>query len=79
MLRENMELGLYPTLGILVLAIGLFVLAGNRARQPSEPLKVRLVNYHYVQFFFVVLALVMIAHLLTILAGHPVTGQGMRR
>ncbi len=76
-----MDFGLYPTLGVFALAIGLFVLAGAHARRPSEPLKVRMVNYHYyhyVQFFCVVLALVMIAHLLTIFAGHPVTGQGMR-
>ncbi len=74
-----MDLGLYPTLGILIAAIGLFVLGGWLARRPSEPLKVRLMNYHYLQFFCVVVVLVMLAHLLTIAAGHPVTGQGMRR
>lgn len=70
-----MDLGLFPTLGIFALAVGLFVFAAWRARKPSEPLKVRMLNYHYVQFVCVVLALVMLAHLLTILAGHPVTGR----
>lgn len=74
-----MELGLYPTLGIIAVAIGLFVLGGRLACRPSEPLKVRLMNYHYLQFFCVVVVLAMLAHLLTIAAGHPVTGQGMRR
>jgi hypothetical protein len=50
--------------------------ANWRARQPAQPFKVRLVNYHVVQMAAIVVVLLMAAHLATLWAGHPVTGQG---
>jgi len=73
-----MELGLYPTLGILLLAGVIFALAEREARRPSEPLKVRMFNYRYLQVFLLVVALALAAHLVTLIAGHPLTGRGFQ-
>jgi hypothetical protein len=73
-----MELGLAATLAITGLGLGLFGFANWRARQPAQPLKVRMVNYHVIQMAAIVVVLLMAAHLVTLFAGHPVTGQGAR-
>lgn len=70
-----MELGFEATLAIAALGVALFGFASWRARQPAEPLKVRWVNYHMVQFTGILVVLLMAAHLVTLFAGHPVTGQ----
>jgi hypothetical protein len=72
-----MDLGLYPTLGILALLIGLIAFSSWRGRRPSEPLKVRMINYHIVTLVCIVAVMVMLAHLITIIAGHPVTGRSL--
>jgi cytochrome b561 len=68
-----MELSLPVTLTILVLSLGMFAFANWRGRQPAEPLKVRMVNYHVVQIGCVIVVLLMIAHLATLISGQPVT------
>ena len=70
-----MELSLAATIGIVGLMFALFGFANWRARQPSEPLKVRMINYHVVQMACIVVILLMVAHLITIFAGRPLTGQ----
>jgi len=70
-----MELGLAATLAITAGAFALFGFATWRARQPAEPLKVRWVNYHLIQFAAILVVLLMAAHLMTLFAGRPVTGQ----
>jgi len=72
-----MEMNLPVTLAIVGLTAVLFAFAGWRARQPSQPLKVRMVNYHVVQIVCIVVILVMGAHLITLLTGGgaPVTGR----
>jgi hypothetical protein len=70
-----MELNLPVTLAIVALIAGLFAFANWRSRQPAQPLKVRMINYHVVQLLCIVLLLVMGSHLLTLWLGHPVTGQ----
>jgi len=65
-----MELNLPVTLTIMVLTMGMFAFANWRARQPAQPLKVRLVNYHVVQLACLVLLLLMLAHLVTLLTGN---------
>lgn len=70
-----MELSLIATLAITALAMGIFGFASWRAKQPAQPLKVRMVNYHVIQFASIVVVLLMAAHLVTLFAGHPVTGQ----
>jgi hypothetical protein len=70
-----MDLSLTATLAITVLIFALFGFANWRARQPAEPLKVRMINYHVVQMACIVVILLMAAHLITLFAGHPLTGQ----
>jgi hypothetical protein len=76
-----MELNLPVTLAIVALTLVVFTVASWRARQPAEPLKVRMINYHVVQIMCIVVILVMGAHLLTLLlGGSPATQQlGGRR
>jgi len=70
-----MNLSLTVTLIVVVLTMAVFGFANWRARQPAEPLKVRMINYHVVQMACIVVILLMAAHLLTIFTGRPVTGQ----
>ena len=70
-----MELSLPVTLTILVLTSAMFVFANWRGRQPAQPLKVRMINYHVVQIFCVVVVLLMAAHLVTLLSGQPMSGK----
>ena len=70
-----MELDLPVTLSIVALTLAVFALASWRARQPAEPLKVRMVNYHVIQIACIVVILVMAAHLVTLLTGAPLGGQ----
>jgi hypothetical protein len=69
-----MELNLPVTLIIVLLTGALFAFAYWRAKQPAQPLKVRMVNYHVVQLICIVVILVMGAHLVTLLFGAPLTG-----
>ena len=69
-----MDLSLTTTLTVVVLTFAVFAFANWRARQPAEPLKVRMVNYHVIQMACIVVILLMAAHLITIFAGRPVTG-----
>jgi L-asparagine transporter-like permease len=64
-----MELSLPITLAIAMLTMAMFVFASWRARQPSQPLKVRMINYHVVQLVCIVVLLLMLAHLMTLLTG----------
>ena len=66
-----MELSLPVTLTILVLTGATFAFATWRARQPAQPLKVRMINYHVVQIVCAVVVLLMAAHLMTLLSGQP--------
>jgi hypothetical protein len=71
-----MELNLPVTLTILVLTLGMFAFANWRARQPAQPLKVRMVNYHVVQMICIIVVLLMAAHLVTLFSGQPLTPRG---
>lgn len=66
-----MTLGLPVTLGILAAAFALFGFALWRGRQPADPMRVRMVNYHLVQLFAILIVLLMAAHLLTLFKGTP--------
>jgi hypothetical protein len=69
-----MELGLPLTLTMAILSMAMFAFATWRARQPAEPLKVRMINYHVVQIACLVVLLLMIAHLVTLLTGRSLQG-----
>lgn len=71
-----MELSLVMTLTIVVLTGGMFAFANWKARQPAEPLKVRMINYHVVQIICVIVLLLMVAHLVTLLSGQPLAPRG---
>jgi len=64
-----MRLDLPVTLALFAASLGLFLFAGWRARQPAQPLKVRMINYHVVQILSIVVMLVFAAHLITLFAG----------
>ena len=70
-----MELSLPVTLTVLVLTGAMFAFANWRARQPAQPLKVRMINYHVVQIVCVVVVLLMVAHLVTLFSGQPMGGR----
>ena len=70
-----MELNLTMSLTILVLTAGMFAFANWRARQPAQPLKVRMINYHVVQIICVVVVLLMVAHLVTLISGQAPRGR----
>ncbi len=74
-----MELSLPLTLTILVATMGLFAFAYWRGSRPAEPLKVRMVNYHVIQIACIVVVLLMVAHLVTLFFGQPLTPRGGRR
>ena len=59
------------TLTMLAASFGLFGFANWRARQPAQPLKVRMVNYNVVQILALVLVIVVLAHLVTLVTGTP--------
>ena len=70
-----MELDLIPTLILLALNAALFAFAVYKHRQPADPLKPRLISYGVVQLLCIIVFLLIGAHLVTLVVGHPVTGQ----
>ena len=64
-----MRLDLPVTLALFAASIGLFLFASWRARQPAQPLKVRMINYNIVQILSLVVILVFAAHLITLFSG----------
>lgn len=66
-----MEMTLPVTLAVTLLTGAVFGFAYWKGKQPAEPLKVRMVNYHVVQIACVVVLLVLGAHLVTLLFGAP--------
>ena len=53
----------------LTLAVGLVVWANWKSRRPNPNFEVRLVPYNALQFLGVLLALLFLAHLLTLMTG----------
>ena len=68
-------LGLPLTLAILLATLALFAFASWRAYRPVDLLRPRLINYAYVQFIAIFVALLMAAHILTLLGVE--TGAGV--
>ncbi len=58
-------MSLTVTLTIVIFIMMLFAFATWRARQPADPLKIRLikVNYHVVQIFCIVAFMYLVVHL----------------
>jgi hypothetical protein len=70
-------LGLPATIVIFTMALGLFAFASRQAYRPADPLRPRMINYAFVQFIAIFVALLMGAHILS-LTGMPV-GTGVSR
>ena len=62
------------TLAALAVVLGIAAYARAQGRKPSKPLQVRPFNYHYVFIFCMVGIFIIAAHLMTLLAGHAITG-----
>ena len=70
-----MTLDLPATVAILVAALAVFGFAIWRASRPPNPMKVRMINYHIVQIFTIIVLLLMLAHLVSLVTGHPMVGR----
>lgn len=70
-----MDMNLPVTLAGTVIVAAIFVFAFIKAKQPAEPLKVRMVNYQVVQIVCIILFLILAAHLVTLISGTPFTGR----
>jgi hypothetical protein len=70
-----MTLDLPTTLAVFLAGLALFGFAAWRARQPPNPLKTRMINYHVVQIFTIILLLLMMTHLVTLITGHALPGR----
>jgi hypothetical protein len=71
-------MGLAATVVVLVLAVALAAFANwqeRRSRPVGNPL---LVSYTAIQMVAIVVALLMAAHLVSLLTGHPLTSRFLR-
>jgi hypothetical protein len=69
------ELGWWPTLIVLGVAAAIFVWSRQVSLRPPDPHRPRLLNHGIVQLFSLIVAILMLVHVVTLVAGHPVTGQ----
>jgi hypothetical protein len=67
--------GLPVTLAILLAALAVAGLANYRERRPREIGQVPLISYSAIQMVAVVVALLMVAHLLSLVLGHPLKSR----
>jgi hypothetical protein len=63
------------TLAILLAALAVAALANYRERRPREIGKVPLISYSAIQMVAVVVALLMLAHLLSLITGQPLKSR----
>jgi uncharacterized membrane-anchored protein len=72
------ELGWIPTLIILGVSAGVFLLARRIHAREADPLRPRMLDYGLVQLLAMIVVILMLVHVVTLLAGRPVTGQMTR-
>lgn len=63
------------TLVAFLVFAALFVVATIRARRPHEPGRLPIVPWTGVQFASIFIALLVLAHLITLWTGHPLVGR----
>lgn len=68
-------MSLAATLAILLIAVAVAVLANYRERRPREVGKVPLISHSAIQMIAIVVALLMAAHLISLLMGHPLKSR----
>ncbi len=71
-------MGYGPTLTILGIAVVVFVAANLISRRPPPLGEVRLVPYAAIQFIALLVAILMLAHLVTLITGTPFVGRSGR-
>ena len=70
-----MSLGL--TLAVLLAALAIAAYANWRERRPRDLGRPPLVPYTAIQVIAVVAIIIMLAHLVSLLTGHPLKGRGL--
>jgi hypothetical protein len=70
-----MEMNLTATLVLLTLTVAIFGYSNYRARQPAQPLKVRMINYNLVMIFSVIVTLLLLSHVVTLTTGFSIPGR----
>ena len=71
-------MSLTPTILVLIGALAAAALANWRERRPRDPGQVPLVSYAAIQMVAMVVALLMAAHLVSLLTGQQLAGRLMR-
>ena len=70
-------MSMLTTLALLGLSLAVIGLANWRERRPKDIQRLTLVSYPLIQMIGVVVALLMIAHLVSLLTGQPLHGRRM--
>ncbi len=68
-------LGWWETGAVLLMAAGVFLWSRQVSIRPPDPLRPRLANHGVVQLFAMLVVILMLVHLVTLIAGGPVTGR----
>lgn len=66
------------TLSILIAALAAALAANLLSRRPAKPGRVWTIPYNGVQFLALLVAILMLAHLVTLLTGQPFAGRAGR-
>ncbi len=69
------ELGWWPTLIVLSVAAAILLWSRQVSLRPPDPNRPRLLNHGVVQLFALILAILMLVHVVTLVAGRPITGR----
>ncbi len=69
------ELGWWATGAILLVAAGVFLWSRQVSIRPPDPLRPRLANHGIVQLFAMIVVILMLVHVVTLVAGEPLTGR----
>lgn len=70
-----MEMNLPVTLGFLAVIVSVLGYSAYRARQPAQPLKVRMINYNLVMIFSLIVTLLLLSHVVTLTTGFSIPGR----
>ena len=68
-------MGFGVTLALLAVAVAVFALATYLSRRPLPLGEVRLIPYTALQFIALLVAVLMLAHLITLVSGKPFVGR----
>ena len=69
------ELGWWATGLLLAAGFGVFLWSRQVSLRPPDPLRPRLLNHGTVQLLAMIVIILMLVHLVTLIAGAPVTGR----